>query len=186
MPAFRTFTPNQIRSVVAYVRSLQGRRETRTLPGNAQRGQEIFFGKGECSSCHTVSGQGGFLGPDLSAYAASSSPEGIRDEIIRPRRPLQHGFQPAMLTTANGERIEGLIRNEDNFSIQFQTKDGAFHFFHKAELRNIERQEDSLMPTDYAQRLSSAEINDLVSFLMKSAPAVSNTKPQRKKEDDFE
>jgi len=42
------------------------------------------------------------------------------------------------------------------------------------------------MPTDYGQRLSSAEINDLVSFLMKSAPAVSNTKPQRKKEDDFE
>jgi cytochrome c oxidase cbb3-type subunit III len=186
MPAFRTFTENQIRSVVAYVRSLQGRREARTLPGDAHSGQAIFFGKGECSSCHTVSGQGGFLGPDLSAYAASSSAEGIRDEIVRQRRAPQHGYQSAVLTTTNGERLEGLIRNEDNFSIQFQSKDGAFHFFQKADLRNIELHETSLMPSDYGQKLSSTEVNDLVSFLMKSAPDVSSTKIKRKREDDFE
>jgi cytochrome c oxidase cbb3-type subunit III len=185
MPAFRSFSDRQLRAVVTYVRSLQGRHAARALPGDAQRGRAIFFGKGECSTCHAVSGAGGFLGPDLSAYGSNASASGIREEIVRLRRVAQHGYQPAALITSTGERLEGLIRNEDNFSIQVQTKDGAFRFFQKSELRSVDRLDKSVMPTDYAQRLSSSEIDDLVSFLMKSAPEVSR-KIQRKKEDDAE
>src|ERR1700726_1409699 len=66
MPAFHSLSAQQTRAVVSYLRSLQGKTGAQTLPGNAPRGKEIFFGKGECSSCHTISGEGGFLGPDLS------------------------------------------------------------------------------------------------------------------------
>jgi hypothetical protein len=48
-----------------------------------------------------------------------------------------------------------------------QTIDGSFHFFTKSELRNIEYQVGSLMPADYASRLSKQEIDDVVSYLMK-------------------
>jgi putative heme-binding domain-containing protein len=186
MPAFHTFTDRQVRALVGYVRRLQGKNETRTLAGDAQRGRAIFFGKGACSSCHAVSGEGGFLGPDLSGVGYSASAEGLRDEIVRSRRLPQHGYEPAILVTSAGDRLEGLIRNEDNFSIQFQTKDGRFHLFEKSQLRSVERLGASPMPTDYGQRLSSSELDDLVSFLMRSAPDANKAKREREKEDDAE
>ncbi len=186
MPGFRNLTEKQTRAVVSYLRSLQGKLEGRNLPGDTGRGKQIFFGKGECSSCHTISGQGGFLGPDLSGYGATVSAEAIRDEIVRSRRMPAQGYRSAVLVTSEGDRLEGVIRNEDNFSIQFQNKNGGFHFFQKSELRSIDRIENSLMPTDYRERLSSAELNDLASYLMTATPDASKAATPRKREDDFE
>ena len=186
MPGFRNLSEKQTRALVSYLRSLQGKLERRNLPGDAGRGKQIFFGKGECSSCHTVSGKGGFLGPDLSVYGATASAGAIRDEIVRARRMPPQGYRLAVLVTSEGDRLEGLIRNEDNFSIQFQNKNGGFHFFQKSELRSIDRIENSLMPTDYRERLSSAELNDLASYLMTATPDASKAATPRKREDDFE
>ena len=186
MPAFHNLSERQNRAVVAYLRSLQGKMVTPTLPGDARRGKGIFFGKAECSSCHTISGEGGFLGPDLSGYGSTASAKEIRDEIIRSRRIPPQGYRPAVLVTSNGDRLEGMIRNEDNFSVQFQTKDGSFRSFQKSELRNLDRLETSLMPTNYGERLSPTELDDLVSFLVTAAPDASKAGTPRKKEDDTE
>jgi cytochrome c oxidase cbb3-type subunit 3 len=188
MPAFRNLSARQVQAVVQYLRSLQGRAESRSLPGDPKRGKALFFGKAECSSCHTISGEGGFLGPDLSGYAATAEPTAIREQIVKTQRTPAPSYRPAVLTTANGERLEGLIRNEDNFSVQFQTKDGSFHFFQKSDLRNFERRDSSLMPTDYRDRLSSSELDDLVSFLVSLTPDASKAAASHKKkeEDDYE
>ena len=188
MPAFRNLTEKQVRAVVLYVRSLQGKAEGQALPGDPTRGREIFFGKGGCSTCHAISGKGGFLGPDLTAYAASALPTAIRDEIVKTQRTPAPTYRPAVLTTYDGRRLEGLIRNEDNFSVQFQTKDGSFHLFQKSELRSFERQDTSLMPTDYGDSLSSSELGDLVNFLVSASPDSAKAVPSRKKEeeDDYE
>lgn len=166
MPAFHRLTETQIRAVVGYLRSLQGRVEGSTLPGDGKRGREIFFGKGGCSSCHTVSGQGGFLGPDLTNYAATLSANIVRDEIVRSPRVPPPGYRMALVTTAAGDRLEGLIRNEDNFSVQLQTRDGSFHLLKKAELQNFNYLKGSLMPANYRDRLSDGELNDIVKYLM--------------------
>jgi cytochrome c oxidase cbb3-type subunit III len=185
MPAFRSLTARQVRAVVDYLRSLQGKAEGRTLPGDPNRGKEIFFGKGDCSTCHTISGQGGFLGPDLTEHGATSSAEAIRDEIVKAPRVPPIGYRKAVLTTESGERLEGLVRNEDNFSVQLQTKDGSFHFFKKNDLRSFERQDGSLMPADYRSRLSDADLNDLARYLM-TTPSPNKPPPPRKKVDDDE
>ena len=170
MPGFHNLRAQQIRALVSYVRTLQGKLEARTAPGDATRGKEIFFGKGECSTCHTISGEGGFLGPDLSAYGSAMSAKAIRDEIVRPERNVPAGYRLAVLTTRGGDRLEGVIRNEDNFSVQLQTKDGGYHFFEKSELQSEQPLSQSLMPTNYRQRLTPDELNDLVSYLMNSVP----------------
>jgi len=185
MPAFRTLNASQVRAVVGYLRSLQGRGETPTLRGDAKHGREIFFGKGDCSTCHSVSGMGGFLGPDLTEYAATASAGGIRDEIVRSPRVPAHGYREAVITTAKGDRLEGLIRNEDNFSIQLQTKDGNFHLLRKNEVQSCQAVDGSPMPADYRERLTAGELDDLVSYLMKTPnPNKAATPP--KKKDDFE
>jgi cytochrome c oxidase cbb3-type subunit III len=183
MPAFHNLSAGQVGSLVRYLRVLQGRLNARTLPGNAMRGKEIFFGIGECSACHTISGEGGFLGPDLSAYGSAMSVTAIRDEIVRSERNAPDGYRSAVLTTRDGDRLEGVIRNEDNFSVQFQSKDGRFHFFEKSDLRTVEPLNQSLMPTNYRQRLSADELNDLVSYLMNGGAASGKARPDHKPED---
>ena len=188
MPAFRNMTATQVQAVVHYLRSLQGKGQARTLPGDPKHGRELFFGKAECSTCHMISGEGGFLAPDLSGYAATAEPTAIRDQILKTRRSPAFSYHPAVLTTADGERLEGLIRNEDNFSLQFQTKDGSFHLFQKSDLRNLERRDSSLMPTDYRDRLTSSELDDLVTFLVSVTPDANKAAASHKKkeEDDYE
>jgi cytochrome c oxidase cbb3-type subunit III len=181
MPAFRNLNTRQIGLLVGYVRILQGKVDARTGPGDAKRGKEIFVGKGECSTCHMISGEGGFLGPDLSAYGSSMSSQAIRDEIVKPNRIATPGHRSAVLTTRDGSRLEGVIRNEDNFSVQFQTKDGIFHFFQKSDLQTVEPTGQSLMPTDYGQRLSADELNDLVQYLMNGGAA--SPRPSQTTED---
>jgi len=182
MPAFRTLPPKQIGEVARYLRSLQGKGQVQTVSGDAQRGKEIFFGKGECSSCHTISGQGGFLAPDLSTYASSSSAQAIHDEIVLVQRNPAPGYRAGVLTTNDGEQFEGLIRNEDNFSVQLQTKDGSFHFFQRSALRKFERLETSLMPTNYGERLTPQEIDALVSFVINACPDAIKSRPSHRKE----
>jgi cytochrome c oxidase cbb3-type subunit 3 len=166
MPAFHTLTVKQVHEIVSYVRLLQGRVEQVSLPGDPKKGKQTFFGKGECSACHTMEGEGGFLGPDLTSHGLTSSVEAMREEIVRSPRVPPQGYRTASLATLGGDRLEGTIRNEDNFSVQLQTKDGSFHLFKRSDLQSFEYTGGSLMPTNYRERLTNEELNDLVAYLM--------------------
>lgn len=170
MPAFRFLPAEQVREVVRYVRLLQGDQGQQKLPGNAARGKAVFFGKSKCAACHTVAGHGGFLGPDLSSYAAGKAVKEVSEAIVNSERIAPPGYEPAVIVTGDGKRIEGVVRNEDNFSVQLQTEDGSFYSFDRSQLKDIHYTGESLMPSDYGKKLSPAELNDLVSYLIASAP----------------
>jgi len=175
MPGFRSLNSGQVTALVSYLRALQGKRGDHLLPGDARRGKEIFFGKGECGACHMSYGEGGFWGPDLSGYGSGMRAESVVSAILTPARIPQDGYKGAKATTMQGEQVEGLVRNEDNFSVQILAKDGSFHFLQKSELRSLEHLDGSFMPANYAERLTRSELNDLASYLM-SAPASPNTR----------
>lgn len=171
MPAFHALGTAQIRAVVSHLRSLQGQATATQLPGDPERGKELFFGGAAvgtpgCSQCHMANGEGGFIGPDLSSYTGARSADEIRSMITDPDKNLDPRKRPVVVTTINGKKQTGLARNEDNFSLQLQGLDGTFHLFAKPKLRSIEYQTRSLMPADYGTRLSRQELDDLVSYVM--------------------
>ena len=184
MPAFGHLGDASLRSVVAYLRALQGNTVTRVLSGDSKRGKELFFGKGQCSSCHTVRGQGGFFASDLSDYSSNRSPEVVRDAIVSPNKNLDPRSRVVLATLPNGKTFEGIARNEDNFSVQLLTRDGAFHLFTKSELASLKYRHESPMPADYGTELSSAELDDLVNYLYSIAKQ--ETKPTRHSEEPDE
>ncbi len=170
MPAFKeSFTNDQIQVVVTYLRELQGKGAARPVSGDAKRGESLFYGSGRCSDCHMVNGRGGFLGADLSGYGQTHSATDCREAIIHPDKNLKPDSGTISVVTRKGKKYAGLIRNEDNFSLQMQTGDGAFRVFEKAELAEIDRQMPSLMPSDYGTKLTSTQLDDLISYL-NSAP----------------
>ena len=166
MPAFAALGPAVIKSMVAYLRTLQGRAGIAPVNGNPVRGKDLFFGQAGCSDCHMVAGAGGFLGPDLSSYSGSHSPDRVRQAILDPNRDMDLKAETVRAVTRDGAELVGLARNEDNFSLQLQTLDGSFHLLMKSDLVALSHEHRSLMPSDYASRLSAQDIDDLVSFLV--------------------
>ena len=169
MPAFRLVGTSEIQKLVVYVRVLQGNMKA-SVVGNPQKGKELFFGKATCSSCHMVSGEGGFLGSDLSFYAHGLDPAAIRKVIADPASSGRHA-KMAIVTTANNETLKGFVRNEDNFSLQMQGEDGVFHLLLKSELQSIDYQ--PLMPSTHDGSLSRGELDDVVGFLQSASSSAS-------------
>ncbi len=136
-----------------------------------------------------VNGSGGFLGADLSSYGSNATIDEIRSAIIEPNKDLDPRAGTVLVTTRQGRQFTGLARNEDNFSLQLQSLDGTFHLFAKSDLKHLEFQPKSLMPSDYGSALSRSELDDLVSYLVHTARATkqgqsSGTRSKRKDDDD--
>lgn len=172
MPAFgKLLDENQMRAVLNYLRILQKDSDTSTVIGDAEQGYAIFFGMGRCSECHMMNGRGGFLGADLSGYGEAHSAATIRQWILDPNKnsDVRHGA--VTVVTRRGRRYRGIVRNEDNFSLQMQSPDGSFKLLDKSDLRRVERESESIMPADYRKRLTEAQLNNLVAFLANAKQA---------------
>lgn len=166
MPAFnKLLDDRQIREVLQYLRLLQGGGASANLPGNGDKGRDLFFGSAKCGECHTVNGRGGFLGADLSGYGSGHSAVKIRAAIVAPDENQVPHRGTVSVETKTGTKFRGVVRNEDNFSLQMQTPDGSFHFFDKAELAKIDHESKSMMPGDYGSKLTSSDLDDLIKFL---------------------
>ena len=166
MPAFNTLGDLKIRSILSYLRFLQVKTEAQTDTGNPNQGKELFFGKGQCADCHAMGGKGRFLSTDLSDFAYNHNPSEIRIAIVSPQEQEGVPHTSVSVTTSSGQRFFGLIRNENNSSLQMQDADGQFYLFMKSDLGSIERSPAPSMPVDYKQKLSSTEIEDLVSYIV--------------------
>jgi len=184
MPSFGYMGPAKINAVVHYLRTLQGIGTAVKAPGDPHLGEQFFYGKAECSKCHMVNGRGGFLSSDLSGYGFGRSVEDIRSAIVTPNRAVDRRSEAITVVTEDQKRFTGLIRSEDNFSLNIQTEDGSFHFFSKESIARVEYSGHSLMPDDYEKRLSSKDIDDLVSYLLKAGTASASASNSKHDSDD--
>jgi len=165
MPPFAALGAVKLSEVLNYLRSLQGKGKPAVIANTAE-GKEIFAGKGGCSECHMVHGMGGFLGPDLSDYGATHSADDIRNAIVNADKRLGTRKGLAKATTKDGQQISGLVRNEDNFSVQLQALDGTFHLLEKSNLSELTFDSAPVMPSDYESKLSKSELDQLVGYLL--------------------
>jgi len=155
--------------VTAYIRSLRARAADFPADGDRERGAALFWGKAECGRCHMVHGRGGLLGPDLSDVAARLSLRALREALTVPKPHPPKGYEPATITTNEGERIRGVLKNRHNFSYQLLSEDGRLHLLSAAEVAGVEIADTSLMPADYDRRLAAVEFRDLLAYLTRLA-----------------
>jgi putative heme-binding domain-containing protein len=182
MPGFDWLGQDKILAIHAYLRTLQGKNSGVMLPGDAEHGEKLFFGKAQCAECHLAQGNGGFIASDLSYSDSNTSADRLRQVILDPAKALPAQKKAVTITTSDGQKYTGALRFEDNFSISIQTMDGAFYYFPKSQLTSLDIGARSLMPYDYRSRLSDAEVNDLVSYLIRIG--AQSPKPQDTPSDD--
>jgi putative heme-binding domain-containing protein len=165
--------PEQIRHVIAYIRSLARSPSESTwkpyIPGDPQAGRKLFFdlkGKVQCAKCHTIGGEGGRIGPVLDRIAARRAPEFIMESILEPSKDIAPEYETVVVATKDGRVITGLRVNESNFNIQLREENGRFHSFLKRELDEVKVSKKSLMPENFGEQLTVKELHDLFAYLM--------------------
>jgi putative heme-binding domain-containing protein len=153
---------NELWAIVAYLRSISVMPPLVTS-GDAARGRVLFAS--ECAECHQVHGSGGALGPDLTTIAATRSRAALTTSLREPSASVALGFRAVSVVARSGERVEGVVKTEDAFSVQIVTVGGELRGFRKAELAELTRATESLMPEYDANRLSDAALEDLLAYL---------------------
>jgi cytochrome c oxidase cbb3-type subunit III len=171
MPGFGYLGEQKVGEIVRHLRALQGIHSEIRIPGNAEHGEALFFGKADCGRCHMVNGHGGFQASDLSGYGRGHTAAEIRHWILDPDEKLDRSALIVTVTTKDGARWQGRLRCEDNFSLVLQTNDGVFRFFYRDRLARVEYSGHSAMPLDYKSRLIDRELDDLVSYILRAKMA---------------
>ena len=184
MPAFGSLGTAKLKAVLSHLRTLQGKGNAALVAGDPQRGKTVFFGKARCSECHMMDGAGGFLGSDLTEYGLAHPPAEIRSAITNPGSDADPRKRVVSVATRDGKKYDGVIRNEDNFSLQLQSLDGTFHLLAKSEIEHLEFSPKTLMPADYGSTLDSKELDDLVSYLVSVARVSNRAKAMKSKWQD--
>jgi cytochrome c oxidase cbb3-type subunit 3 len=150
--------------VAAFVRSL-GRVARTPVPGDPVRGAGVYARQG-CAGCHTIGGRGGALGPDLSDVGARAGAAHIRASVLDPEAAVPDGFVAVRAVARDGRSVSGVRCNEDSFSIQLRDLAGTVHSFWKSELKALDKDWGKSPMPSYRDRLSAADLDDLVAYLV--------------------
>lgn len=154
----------EIWRLVAFVKRLGSQGLNEKAPGDAAAGKAIYDTKGSCARCHTINNTGGILGPDLTQVGRRRSLRFLEESIVKPDADLPLNYRGVRVVTASGETVTGIRLNEDDFSIQLRDMNGNLRAFLKDNIREIRRDNPSLMPA-FGPALSKKEIEDLLAYL---------------------
>ena len=153
--------------IIAYLRNMNAAAPADTPIGNAANGSQIFAA--QCASCHRVGSSGGRLGPDLSRVGAARSREALIREIRTPSEWMPPAYESVTLVTRDGQKIRGIKKNEDVFSIQIMDGRERIQGYLKSDLQQVTLEKTSLMPEYGPERLSQSDLNDLDRLLEHAA-----------------
>lgn len=174
MPRVRRVTENEMRQLVAYVRSL-GKTNRPPVTGTAQKGRDHYARLG-CAGCHIINGQGGSLGPQLSDIGRLRGADYLRQAIVEPGAMLPRGtlpvpargyveYLPVRVVMKDGSEVRGVRLNEDLFTIQLREASGAIRSIRKSNAEVIRKDAGTSLMPSFKDRLQGAELDDLVAYL---------------------
>ncbi len=173
MPAF-PLPQEDVKSVVAYLRSLEGANRDEPITGDSATGSDLFFGAAGCAKCHMFQGRGGRLGPDLSRIGDEKKLADIRKAIQDPNASLRRGFRTIEVTFNDGHKVTGVAKNEDTFSLQMMDTNEKLHLLNKTQLKEVRQTHETLMPKS---TLNDSQISSLLAFLKKGKAQPVEWKP---------
>jgi putative heme-binding domain-containing protein len=163
MPPTPAMSVEQAERIVAYLRSWPEEAQVPVTAGDRARGRDLFFGEGNCDSCHAVNGRGARHGPDLTSIGRERRAVELQASLLDPNAVVDPTGRSYRVTRANGEVVTGRLLNHDTFTVQLLDTDDRLRSFAKTGLAE-HGFVDSPMPA-FRGVLSSQQIADLVSYL---------------------
>jgi putative heme-binding domain-containing protein len=157
--------------LIAYLRNLATVPPAEVPSGNVENGRSLFTAL--CVSCHRVGTRGGRIGPELTRIGAARSRAALTREIRTPSEWIPPNYETVTVVTQDGQKIRGIKKNEDIFSIQVMDTRERLQGYLRSTLKDVVYEKVSLMPAYGEKQLSDSDLNDLVGYLttLRSDPA---------------
>lgn len=135
--------------------------------GSAEAGRRVFYSRhATCSGCHTTSGLGAALGPDLSNIAESADLRKIFSSIVRPSESFPPQYQAWQILTTDGRTVTGLqLDHKAGGAMNLNTLDGQTVRFEADEVEDYRASPNSIMPNGLEANLTISEFRDLLAYL---------------------
>ena len=175
MPNFSFLGDDKIWEIADYVSTL-GQQGTGTIFGDPKKGEEVYESNG-CANCHSIDGEGGDSGPDLTKIGTQRAATMLRNELLDPganlpldtnglsERATYHAYQMYRVTLDDGKQIEGTRVNENSFAIDLRDAKGDIHSIEKFRVRKVEEVTGKSFMPSVKGKLSDEQLNDLVAYL---------------------
>lgn len=135
-----------------------------TKSGDAERGQ-VAFAKATCIVCHKTSGEGGVLGPELTAIGPVRSERDLLEAIAFPSATFARGYEPFEVTMKDGSKRSGRLGRETKESLELIDAAGQSSRIPAKQIARREMASVSMMPPGLERLLTPQELADLVAYL---------------------
>src|SRR5262249_38487016 len=137
------------------------------LGGAPQRGRNAFFGnKVACAACHTVKGEGGQIGPDLSTIGAIRNGRDLLESIVFPSASFVRGYEPYVVATKEGRILTGILKRETTEAIYLVTAERTEVRVPRSAIESIDPGKVSIMPQGLDMQMSRQELADVIAYLL--------------------
>lgn len=120
-----------------------------------------------CSACHTLYGEGGKLGPDLTGSGRANL-DYLLASVIDPSALVGADYRMSQFRLEDGRTVSGIVTARDTGGLTLTTLAGAMPIS-ADEVATEEISEVSLMPEGLLSGLGAEQVRDLMGYLM--APA---------------
>ncbi|GBE44168.1 MAG TPA: c-type cytochrome [Rhizobiales bacterium] len=138
--------------------------------GGGDPGEGAVVFEDNCLDCHTLNGEGGEVGPDLSGISAKGL-KFISESILRPAKSLTKGFETYVVIDKEGRQTIGLKTRDEAGEIDITKANGDVVTILKENIKQIKTDETkSVMPDDLAEAMTVKDYQDILSFLMLQKP----------------
>lgn len=161
-PAPRT-SDTDVWRILAYLKTMATPAPTEAPRGSGVAGANVF--STNCLACHRVNGVGGRLGPDLSRIGVARTRATLMRQIRGTVPDFRTGYEPVILTTPSGQQIQGVKKNEDLFSVQIMDSRERIQGYLREDMRAVTNAKISAMPTFGSDKLTEADLDDLLAYL---------------------
>ena len=128
-----------------------------------------MFAASLCSSCHTMRGEGGNIGPDLTQVGTRFSPKDILEHTIDPNKEVSDQYAATIFSMKDGSSILGRLINEDDgkyFVSQNPFSPQTLREIPKTDVTSTKHSTVSLMLPGLINRLNDEEIKDLIAYMV--------------------
>ena len=121
-----------------------------------------------CSNCHTMQGQGGDIGPDLTQLGTRFSNKDILEAIIHPDKAVSDQYASTIFTLKNGQSVLGRLINEDKTTYSISQNPFAPEQLRKIPKKDVVSKKYStvsIMLPGLINSLNPDELRNLVAYL---------------------
>ena len=134
---------------------------------NFQKGRKLFAAA-NCFKCHRFRGQGGIVGPDLTAAGRRFNSKDMLDSMTVPSRTVSDQYQASMFVLDNGKTVIGRVANLSGQNIMVMTnmlEPGTFTTVRRDTIEEVIASKTSMMPEGLLNTLTKDEVLDLVAYI---------------------